>query len=133
MGARHRPEGLNVFSTWLPQSDSKGLYVRAFLGERIHLYSAREGGKDRNVKILTLQGSVAGEIRKLSELMVCGAPVTLHFLEGNGVVQHTGLLNRIEREDGSGRCYNLTIATPHGEKTLFARFSPLTPIWSGRD
>lgn len=33
----------------------------------------------------------------------------------------TGLLSSLEREDGSGRCFNVTIYTTDGMRTVFVR------------
>lgn len=35
--------------------------------------------------------------------------------------EYMGYLMSMEREDGSGRCFNLTIRTKQGEMTIFVR------------
>ena len=59
-------------------------------------------------------------VAEWARMMYRGQPVTMF---GSNGVYVTGLLNNIEREDGSGKCWNLTISPCAGGKdiTLFIR------------
>lgn len=72
-----------------------------------------------------LQPSISKFMASLMTEMVAGRPVEMTGNVGGQATYVKGLLNKIEREDGSGRCWNFYFSTVRGNVTMFVRF----PWW----
>jgi len=80
------------------------------------IYDALADGQKRKMAVSPPTGTqVVDKFHLFSFLAISGT----HLITLKGV---TGILQSIQREDGSGKCFNVVLHTSNGERTVFVRF-----------